>query len=236
MNYAGILAGGIGSRMESSLPKQFLKIAGTPIIIRTLRTFLAAKDIDKIVLAMNPQWMDYCTNMLNEYEIDLSRIIIITGGTSRFLSMANIVDACIADSGNTSGEDYLCIHDCARPFLSQEIIENNFKMVKDYDMVTTSIPTIDTILVSEDGKQGTRVPNRSTIFCDQGPQTLNIHHFKNLRSSLTQEEIDSYIEAGRMYMEKGYTVGIVQGDRMNFKITTEFDLVFAELLLQNQNK
>ena len=75
MNYAGILAGGIGSRMESSVPKQFLKIADIPIVVRTLRTFLESSDIDKVILAMNPQWMQYCLDMLDEYNVDTKNII-----------------------------------------------------------------------------------------------------------------------------------------------------------------
>lgn len=237
MNYAGILAGGIGSRMESKVPKQFLKIADIPIVVRTVNTFLNSKDIDKVILAMNPQWMEYCLNILKEYNVDVDKIIIITGGETRFLSMVNIVDAAIKDLGGVPTEkDFLCIHDCARPFVSQRIIEDNFKMVGEYDMVTTSLPTIDTVLIAEDGKESTCVPERSTIFCDQGPQTFNIKQFKDIQTKLTQAETDSYMEAGRMYLEKGYHVGIVTGDRMNFKITTEFDMVLAELLLKDKTE
>lgn len=237
MNYAGILAGGIGSRMESKIPKQFLKIADVPIVVRTVNAFLENENIDKVILAMNPQWMDYCFDMLKSYGIEPDKIIIITGGATRFLSMVNIVDAAIKDLGGTPSEnDYLCIHDCARPFVSSRIIADNLKKVTEYDMVTTSVPTIDTVLIAEDGKESTRVPERSTIFCDQGPQTFNIKQFKEIQENLTQEETDSYMEAGRMYLEKGYHVGIVEGDRMNFKMTTEFDMVLAELLLKNKKE
>ncbi len=235
MNYAGVLAGGIGSRMESKLPKQFLKINNVPIIIRTLRTFLASPETDKIVIAMNPQWMDYFNEMLKEYNMDTSRMIIISGGTTRFLSMVNIVDACIADLGDGFCEDdLLCIHDCARPFFTEKIIKDNFDGVKDFDMVTTSVPTIDTVLIAKNGNESSYVPERSTVFCDQGPQTFRIKQFKEIQSGLTQEETDSYMEAGRMYLEKGKRVGIVPGDRMNFKITTEFDMVLAELLIKDK--
>lgn len=235
MNYAGILAGGIGSRMESKVPKQFLKIKDIPIIVRTLRTFLSSPEIDRVVLAMNPQWMDYCKDMLKEYDIDLDRVIIITGGATRFLSMVNIVDACISDSGeNINDEACVCVHDCARPFVSEKIIKDNFDGVKSFDMVTTSIPTIDTVLIAKNGNESESVPERSNVFCDQGPQTFRLTEFKALQKNLTQEETDSYMEAGRMYLEKGKRVGIVPGDRMNFKITTEFDMVLAELLLKDK--
>ena len=141
MNFAGILAGGVGSRMERNVPKQFLDVAGVPIVVRTLRTFLAAPAVDRVVLAMNPQWTDYCRDLLARNGIDLEKVDMIAGGTTRFLSMAAVVDRCIALRGADLAEDDLvCIHDCARPFVSPRIVEDNFSMVADYDMVTTGGP------------------------------------------------------------------------------------------------
>ena len=234
MNFAGILAGGIGSRMERAIPKQFLDIAGVPIIVRTLRAFLGAPAVDHVVLAMNPQWTDYCRELLSKSGIDLGRVDMIAGGTTRFLSMANIVDHCMAQRGADLSEgDLVCIHDCARPFVSQRIIEENFARAADYDMVTTSLPTIDTVVIAEDGKTETSVPVRSTVFCDQGPQTFRLAEFKRLQAALSAEETAALIEAGKMYLAAGKRVGIVPGDRMNFKITTEFDLTLAECLLRD---
>ena len=233
MNFAGILAGGIGSRMERDIPKQFLDIAGVPIVVRTLRTFLAAPRVDRVVLAMNPQWMDYCRDLLARNGIAPGSLDIISGGTSRFLSMAKVVDHCIGLCGDAHGEgDLVCIHDCARPFVTPRIIEDNFTMVADFDMVTTSLPTIDTVIIAEDGRTETSVPVRSTVFCDQGPQTFRLREFKRLQSALSPEETAALIEAGKMYLAAGKRVGIVKGDRMNFKMTTEFDLTLAECLLK----
>ncbi len=235
MNYAGILAGGIGSRMESAVPKQFLKIGDIPIIIRTLNKFLENKDTDKIIIAMNPQWEQYCKDMLEEYKIDMSRVDIIFGGTSRFLSMVNIVKRAMELAGNSLDEnDKLLIHDCARPFLSQRIISENYEISDKYDMVTTSVPTIDTVLLAEDGKESTVVPNRDTVFLDQGPQTFKIKQFDEIYKTLTQDEIDAYMEAGRMYLEHNFHVGIVKGERTNFKITTEFDMLLGNMMVQEK--
>ena len=233
MNFAGILAGGIGSRMERDIPKQFLDIAGVPIIVRTLRTFLAAPMVDRVVLAMNPQWTDFCRDLLAKNGIDPGRIDMISGGKTRFLSMVAVVDHCIALRGADLAEsDLVCIHDCARPFVSPRIVADNFAMVADYDMVTTSLPTIDTVIIAEDGRTETSVPVRSTVFCDQGPQTFRLTSFKRQQEALTPEETAALIEAGKMYLAAGKRVGIVPGDRMNFKVTTEFDLALAECLLK----
>ncbi len=234
MNFAGILAGGIGSRMESSVPKQFLKIGDTPIVVRTLNTFLNEKCVDRVILAMNPQWEEYCKRMLTEYNVDLSRVEIIHGGTTRFLSMVNIVKKSMEILGDSLTEnDMMLIHDCARPFVSSRIISDNFVIAKEYNMVTTSVPTIDTVLIAEDRKQSTVVPERDTVFLDQGPQTFKIKEFYDLFETLTQEEIDAYMEAGRMYLEHDKSVGIVEGERTNFKITTEFDMLLGNMMIQD---
>ena len=234
MNFAGILAGGIGSRMESSVPKQFLKIGDTPIVVRTLNTFLKEKCVDKVILAMNPQWEEYCKNMLEEYGVDLSRVEIIHGGTTRFLSMVNIVKKAMEIlDGSLTEDDMMLIHDCARPFVSSRIINDNFVIAKEYNMVTTSVPTIDTVLIAEDRKQSTVVPERDTVFLDQGPQTFKIKEFYDLFETLTQAEIDSYMEADRMYLEHDKSVGIVEGERTNFKITTEFDMLLGNMMIQD---
>lgn len=234
MNFAGILAGGIGSRMESAVPKQFLKIGDTPIVVRTLNTFLNEKCVDKVILAMNPQWEEYCRNMLEEYGVDTSRVEIIHGGTTRFLSMVNIVKKSMEILGGKLTEnDMMLIHDCARPFVSSRIINDNFVIAKEYNMVTTSVPTIDTVLIAEDRKQSTVVPERDTVFLDQGPQTFKIKEFYDLYETLSQAEIDSYMEAGRMYLEHDKSVGIVEGERTNFKITTEFDMLLGNMMIQD---
>lgn len=234
MVIGGILAGGLGTRMSNGgLPKQFLKIGGKPVIIRTLERFSQNKNIDRVVVAMNRDWIDYCNDMFAEYGIDMMKTTIICGGETRFESLLCLANECvrIAKEENDSDEIIMINHDCARPFVSDRILNDNITMVRDYDMVTTSVPTIDTVLVSKDGKVSDCVPDRPTIFLDQGPQTLEVNHFLKLVDTLTDKEKEIYMEAGRLYIDKGYRVGIVEGERTNFKLTTQFDLKLAELIL-----
>ena len=232
MIVGGMLAGGSGSRMKAAaMPKQFLEIAGVPIIVRTLWAFEAEERIEFCVIAMNPQWVEYCEQLLPRFGIDMSRIRLIHGGAERFSSMRNIVQYCAEVWGK---ETVLVIHDCARPFVSKRILADNIEMLEQFDMVTTSVPTIDTVLLSDDGKRSSRVPNRSEVFLDQGPQTFVAGEFLDLVQAAPPEKLQEYMEAGRLYLESKKSVGIVTGDRMNFKITTEFDLRFAEYLMQDR--
>lgn len=235
MVIGGILAGGLGTRMAGGgLPKQFLKIGGKPVIVRTLQRFLDHEGIDRVIVAMNENWIDFCHELLAEYGLD-TQVEIICGGETRFDSLLCLANACMKAAEEQGAEDVWMInHDCARPFVSDRILSDNMTMVRDYDMVTTSVPTIDTVLISKDGKCSDCVPDRPTVFLDQGPQTINVPHFLSLVDTLTEEEKAVYMEAGRLYIDKGFRVGIVQGERENFKLTTPFDLKLAEMMLEDE--
>lgn len=239
MVIGGILAGGLGTRMANDgLPKQFLKVAGKPVIVHTLERFLGNDHIGFVVIAMNESWISYCKELLLEYGLDRDTIRIIPGGYSRFESLLCLARECLtlAAENGYDGEITMINHDCARPFVSNRILNDNITMVADYDMVTTSIPTIDTVLLSQDGKLSNCVPERSTVFLDQGPQTVKVRHFMQLVETLSDTEKEKYMEAGRLYIDKGFRVGIVEGERKNFKLTTKFDLILAEMMFNRDDE
>ena len=231
MNIGGILAGGIGSRMsEGGLPKQLMEVGGMPVIVRTIKVFLDCPKLDFVFVAMNAKWRDYAGELIDKAKVDRSRLRLIDGGATRFDSLINLSRASLEKS---DGADCVLLnHDCARPFVSQRILTDCVEAVRSYDMVTTSIPTIDTVLVSKDGKRSDCVPERSTIFCDQGPQAFRVKQFMSLVDSLSAEEKAKYMEAGRLYLDKGLSVGIVPGERTNFKLTTPFDIILAEAMIK----
>lgn len=231
MIFAGILAGGTGSRMESAtMPKQFLKVCDIPIFIRCIRTFLSVDKIDKVIVSMNIDYEDTYRSMLDEYGIDKNRVVLTAGGDSRFTSLYNVVKK--ASEIERNEDTVIITHDCARLFVSQRIIEDNLNLVKEYDMVTTSLPVIDTILQSEDGKSTSFVPDRSKLFADQGPQTFGVDKFLKYYAMIPPKDIPSYIEAGKLYLSHGCQIGIVKGERFNFKVTNDIDLQYAEFLLK----
>ena len=230
--YGGILAGGIGSRMqnEGGLPKQLIKVGGVPVLIRTIQAFLSFEKIDHIFVAMNIEWLDYARKLIVEGGMDRSRVELIDGGETRFDSLISLARA---SSDRSNGEQCVLInHDCARPFVSQRIISDCLEAMRNYDMVTTSIPTIDTVLISGDGKRSDSVPDRRTVFCDQGPQAFIVNQFLDIVGGLTPQEKSRYMEAGRLYLDRDLSVGIVQGERTNFKLTTPFDMVLAESMIK----
>lgn len=227
--YAGILAGGIGSRMENaSIPKQFLEINGVPIMVHTIKSFLVIDEIEHMYIAMNPDWIEYAEKIIGDNSIPRDKVTIIPGGETRFESLL-----ILAREVQKNGVDSVLIsHDCARPFVSSRIIKDNIFKLEKYDMVTTSIPVIDTILCSQDGETSVSVPKRSELYADQGPQSFVANKFLELIQKLPNDEIAEYMEAGKLYLKYGLSVGIVLGSRENFKITNEIDLKIARVVLE----
>ncbi len=230
MIFGGLLAGGSGSRMEiATMPKQFIEVKGVPIFIRTLRTFLAVEQFDKVLVSINTDWKDKYSELIERYKIDTARVVLVPGGTSRFRSLINITkaakDICNSDS-------IIVTHDCARLFVTKKILLDNLSEIRNYDMVTTSIQAIDTMILSENGCSVSNVPDRSKLWNDQGPQTYRINDFIKYVDMIPEDDIDSYMEAGKLFLSHGKKVGIVKGDRYNFKITNDIDLAYAEFLLE----
>lgn len=231
MIFGGLLAGGVGSRMASAqMPKQFLPVAGIPVFIRTLKVFLSVDAIDKVIVSINMDWKEKYVQLLKEYSIDQQRVILTPGGESRFSSLKNITQGAYTECGDE--ESIIITHDCARLFVSKRIINDNISAIDRFDMVTTSLPAIDTMLYSEDGLHCTSVPDRSKLWNDQGPQTYRVAEFLRYYSMIPEEELGEYIEAGKLYRTQNKKIGIVTGDRLNFKITNDIDLDYAEFLLE----
>ena len=126
MIYAAILAGGVGKRIERySIPKQFITIAGTPIVVITLREFLKNDRFELIYIAVHKDWREYLNNLINasfsQHEIEKLRII--DGGKERLDSFANAMNEIVQEKG-VNEEDILICHDSVRPFVSSQMIND----------------------------------------------------------------------------------------------------------------
>ncbi|MBQ1251515.1 MAG: 2-C-methyl-D-erythritol 4-phosphate cytidylyltransferase [Firmicutes bacterium] len=234
MIYAAILAGGVGSRMQNGdLPKQFMEIGGKPILIHTIEAFLRCDAIDHIVVAVTKGWLDYAEDLTERYFGEDERLSVTVGGSDR---LGSLVCACAALSAKfaVTEEDILLTHDGARPFVTAETIGENIALMADYDCVTTAVPAIDTILVSENGADVQAIPDRKTMFAVQTPQTFRVTELITAIDSLTEEEKSSLTDGAKIYLLKGKSVGIAKGGAENIKITEPKDIAIGEAILNQR--
>ena len=232
MIYAGILAGGTGSRMNRDIPKQFIELDGKPIIIHTIEKFLNVEEVDKIVISVVEDYMDYTKDLISKY-LDTDKVFVIKGGSSRSESLMNVCNYIGKDSN-----DIILTHDAARPFVSERIIRDNIELMKkgEYDAVGTFIPAIDTIAEFKDGLLS-NIPLRDNLYNVQTPQTFRVNELLDSYNSLTESEKSILTDATKIYLLKGKKVGLVLGDRNNIKITTDFDLKLGNLIVsENVNE
>ena len=227
MIYAGIVAGGTGSRMGADRPKQFLSLGGRTVLEMSAAAFLNIKEIDRVYIAVHRDWLEHTRELFKAHG---SRVRIAAAGETRSDTLVNLVNAVFAENVITD-EDIILTHDAARPFVSERIIRDNIDAARKHTVCTTAIPATDTILVSGNGETVTAAPDRSTLYQAQTPQSFRLTEFRRIYASLSAQEKAALTDACGIFSARGVPVRIVPGEPENFKLTTPLDMKTAEALV-----
>ena len=235
MIYAGILAGGTGTRMGiSNMPKQFLELGKKPILIHTIEKFLLEPEIEKIVVGVHEDWVSHAEDLVEKYVSAFAdRIIITPGGVDRNTTIENIINR-INEYKPLTDEDIIVTHDSVRPFITLRIIKDNIRLAKESDAVDTVVEAVDTIVESTNGEYISNIPNRAHYYQGQTPQSFKCLDFLNLYNSLDEEEKQILTDACKIFVIKGKKVALAKGEYSNIKITTVTDLKIAKSMLEDE--
>ncbi len=228
MVFGAILAGGVGSRLGSDMPKQFLMLGDKPVIVHSLEKFLSCSRVDHVFIGVHPDFLDHTQSLVEQYvPADKARVHILCGGGSRNDTLQNII-AAIDSLRQDSDEDIIVTHDAARPFVTMRMIEENIDAAIKYGAVNTVCAATDTIVVSEDGMTVSDIPNKAVMYYGHSPQSFRINMLKSLYSTLTQEEKDILTDACKICCLRGQPVALVRSEYTNLKITTPGDYLIAQ--------
>lgn len=232
MNIAVVLAGGSGSRMGMvDRPKQFIDIYGKPVIIHTLEAFEINEKIDAICVVCVKEWQDDLSLWLKEYDIRKVRWIA-NAGASRQESSLNALDAIKEVCGD---DDYVIIHDAARPLISQKIINDNIIKVREYGACDTVVPAHDTIIRSVDGDTLDSIPARKELYMGQTPQSFKYSIVRKAYDdyfALPENERPEMTDDCGLVLHSGVKIGMAMGDKLNMKITTMEDLLLVKSIVR----
>lgn len=232
MNIGIILAGGIGSRMGMvDQPKQFIDIYGKPILIHTLEAFDMHPDIDGIVVVCLPEWHEDVRIWLRKYEINKVKWIANAGETRQ----ESVYNGLMAIKDAVKEDDIVVIHDSARPLISNRIITDNINGAKEYKAVDTVIPSADTIIKSINGAEINDVPKRHELYLGQTPQSFEYALIVDAHQYAQENTIVEATDDCQLVLKKGHSVQLVQGDKLNFKITTMEDLLLLKAIVKLGN-
>ena len=224
------MAGGSGTRMGASVPKQFLELKGKAVLRRTIEVFMEACPEINVVTVLPDEhiryWKDYCYK-----ENFICPQILVKGGITRFHSVRNALEK-VPDGA------LVAIHDGVRPLLSPQLVADLFSKAVSSPGVIPVIPCVDTMKmlqkkVWEDGSE-TYLPlpgqavDRSLLYCVQTPQ---VFHSEEIKAAYRLPYETSFTDDASVFEKYGKSLSYMAGERLNIKITTREDLEFAEAIL-----
>ena len=218
--YAIIVAGGKGLRMGGELPKQFIPVAGRPVLMRTLDAFHAFDSAIEFILVLPRDHQPYWKELCREYQFAVPHRIA-DGGATRFHSVQNglaLVD---------EPEALVAVHDGVRPFVSAEVIEACYREAEAHGAVVPVIPVVETVrhLLPE----GSETVPRDAYRLVQTPQTFLA---SLLRRAYDQPFCEAFTDDASVVEALGHAVHLVEGNRENIKLTTPYDLIVAKALVE----
>jgi 2-C-methyl-D-erythritol 4-phosphate cytidylyltransferase len=231
MNYAIILSGGVGSRMGINIPKQYVKVAGKPVLSYCLHTFADSDNIDAIVIGVADEWADFVRGEVEKLHI-AKPVYYAAPGETRQYSIYSALNV-IRELGFT-GKDLVIVHDAARPLVSRELINACLDGCAEFDGVMPVIPAKDTIYYSKDGRKIDSLLNRSTLWCGQAPEAFNLAKYLSVHDSMSHEDLLRINGSTEIAFKSGLNCTMISGDPMNFKITTPEDLSNFEALIASK--
>jgi 2-C-methyl-D-erythritol 4-phosphate cytidylyltransferase len=223
--FAVIVAGGIGTRMGSAQPKQFLYLKGKPIVAHTIERFYQAVPTIKIILVLPDSGLYYWQEFLEEGTFNIPHQIII-GGKSRTESVNNGLSAVPYSA-------LVAIHDAVRPLVSNSIILKGFELAEIHGASVASVSLKDSIRYKKNEGNFISV-NRDDFRLIQTPQTFQSTKIKEAYAALESNDLS---DDATVLELSGYPITLFDGAYENIKITTPVDLIIAEAIMAaQQNK
>jgi 2-C-methyl-D-erythritol 4-phosphate cytidylyltransferase len=219
--YALIVAGGKGTRIKSSTPKQFLELDGKPVLMHTLEAFYRYSENIHIILVLPADdfstWEMLCTRHKFHKPLLLQR-----GGDSRFQSVKNGLD-------KIEGDGLVAIHDGVRPLIHEDIIGASFRLAAVHRSAVAAVRLKESIRMTD--QDTTKAMDRSRFRLIQTPQTFQVDLIKKAYSL---KEDDTLTDDASVAERAGHAISLFEGSYENIKITTPEDLVVAEALLRSR--
>lgn len=225
-NTAIVLAAGQGKRMNSKIQKQFLEIQGRPLLYYSLCCFQESPLVDEIILVTGKQSIDYCEKEIVK-KYDFTKVKkIIEGGRERYDSVYAGLLAC-------EDTEYVMIHDGARPFITQDMIERGMVCVKKTGACSAGMPSKDTVKIVDSDGFVRETPERNRVWIIQTPQIFSYSLIRKAHESIHKENMANITDDAMIVeSQTSVQVALFEGSYRNIKITTSEDLYVAEAFLK----
>jgi 2-C-methyl-D-erythritol 4-phosphate cytidylyltransferase len=225
-------AAGLGTRMAGPQPKQFLALAGVPILVHSLRAFAAVKRVTAIYVAVRKTGMERVQAQIAEYGF-ADRVHVVEGGDNRQESVSHALAALPAEP-----DDIVLVHDAVRPLIDAATIDRTIDAVVEFGAAIVGLPAVDTIKQVERTAHGALITStipREYVVLAQTPQGFR---YGLLQSAFAEATADGFIgtDEASVVERAGNPVAVVHGSQVNLKITQPGDLELAEFYLRQRGQ
>lgn len=230
MNIAIIFAGGVGKRMQNgALPKQFLKIKNKPIIIHTLSAFEQCDDIDKIIVVMVDDYIEYMNKLLNYYHFSKIEAVVAGGETSQLSIYQGLL---CASKIRSDSRKIVLIHDGVRPFVDDKLIHNNIVNVKKHGNAISCVKQNETTVLVDAENIIFDTTERANTYIAKAPQSFYLEDILSYHKIMMREESYNNIDSCTMMLKLGKEPYLVECNYDNVKITNPVDYYIAKAIFE----
>ncbi|TSD66165.1 2-C-methyl-D-erythritol 4-phosphate cytidylyltransferase [Inquilinus sp. KBS0705] len=220
--YAIIVAGGSGSRMQSALPKQFMLLCGTPVLMHTLSAFKNSASSPYIILVLHASYHQLWKQLCTEHNFTIAHTLI-SGGETRFHSVKNAIDQI------TDKDVLIAVHDAVRPMVTATIIDEAYQCAAQHGSAVAAVKSRDSVRqVSEDTSVSL---NREGIYLVQTPQTFQSALLIN---AYKQPYNQHFTDDASVVEQSGVKITLIESSYSNIKITFPDDIIIAEALINKK--
>ena len=231
MNYAILLSGGTGTRIESDKPKQYMKAGSYMMVTWALKALLECEAVDRVYIVAEHEWRELIEADADKAGLDVGRIGgYAIPGTNRQTSILNGMQEIIrsvdekVDIAAMNDGDTVLIHDAARPFVTVKLLNECYEALPGHDGVMPVLPMKDTVYLSEDGLSVSELLNRKKVFAGQAPELFYLKPYYEANMALMPDNIHMICGASEPAIIRGMDIVMIPGDEDNFKVTTMGDL------------
>jgi 2-C-methyl-D-erythritol 4-phosphate cytidylyltransferase len=219
-NYAIIVAGGSGKRMQSAVPKQFLPLKGKPVLMHTIEAFYHSDARPQIIVVLHPDFHTRWQQLCEEHQFDIPHRLV-SGGETRFHSVKNGLDTI-----NERDDALVAVHDAVRPLTPNKIITESYKQAALLGNAIVAVKSRDSVRQLTNGKSKALL--RNEVYLVQTPQTFQL---SLLKEAYLQSYSEKFTDDASVVEETGATIHLIEGSHNNLKITFPEDIAIAEMLL-----
>lgn len=213
---AVIVAAGSGTRSGLNIPKQFYMLDGKPVLAHTIDAFIGVDDINTVAVVLPEENFDRHKKFMEEF-CKLERVIYVSGGSTRLLSVYNGLNALYSKGAGR----IVCIHDGVRPFVTAKIIKGSIECAEKHVAALTAIPITDTVKQVKNGVVE-KTLDRSVLFSAQTPQTFNFEALFTAYKKAIDDNM-SFTDDCAVAEYSGISITITPGSTKNVKLTVPED-------------